>query len=65
MATVDERIAALENALKESEAKVTAVTVKLPPFWPDKAVLWFAQAEAQFLLRGITQDKTKFAHVIT
>ena len=65
MATVDERIAALENALKESEAKVTAVTVKLPPFWPDKAVLWFAQAEAQFLLRGITQDKTKFAHVMT
>ena len=56
---------ALEDALKASEAKVSAVSVKLPPFWPDKAVLWFAQAEAQFLLRSITADKTKFAHVLT
>ena len=56
---------ALEDALKASEAKVSAVSVKLPPFWPDKAVLWFAQAEAQFLLRSITVDQTKFAHVMT
>ena len=55
----------LEDALKAAEAKVSAVSVKLPPFWPDKAVLWFAQAEAQFLLRSITADKTKFAHVLT
>ena len=56
---------ALEVALKASEAKVSAVSMKLPPFWPDKAVLWFAHAEAQFLLRNITLDKTKFAHVMT
>ena len=62
---MEERVQALENALKESEARVSAVSVKLPPFWPDKAVLWFAQAEAQFLLRNITADKTKFAHVMT
>ena len=65
MAEVDERVKVLENALKDSEAKVAAVSVKLPPFWPDKAVLWFVQAEAQFLLRNITTDKTKFAHVMT
>ena len=62
---MEERVKALEDALKESEAKVSAVSVKLLPFWPDKAALWFAQAEAQFLLRGITADKTKFAHVMT
>ena len=62
---MEERVKALEDALKESEAKVSTVSVKLPPFWPDKAALWFAQAEAQFLLRGITADKTKFAHVMT
>ena len=43
---------ALEDALKASEAKVSAVSVKLPPFWPNKAKLWFAQAKAQFLLRN-------------
>ena len=62
---MEERLKALEDALKASEAKVSAVSVKLPPFWPDKAALWFAQAEAQFLLRGITVDQTKFAHVMT
>ena len=55
----------LEDALKAAEAKVSAVSVKLPPFWPDKAALWFAQAESQFHLRNITVDKTKFAHVMT
>ena len=62
---MEERMKALEDAIKASEAKVSAVSVKLPPFWPDKAVLWFAQAEAQFLLRSITVDQTKFAHVMT
>ena len=63
MATVDDLVKTLDETLKE--ARVAAVSVKLPPFWPDKAVLWFAQAEAQFLLRNITQDNTKFAHVLT
>ena len=62
---MEEHMKALEDALKASEAKVSSVSVKLPPFWPDKAVLWFAQAEAQFLLRNITADNTKFAHVLT
>ena len=56
---------ALEDALKASDAKVSAVSVKLPTFWPDKVKLWFAQAEAQFLLRNITVDKTKYEHMIT
>ena len=58
------RVKALETP-KASEAKVSTVSLKLPPFWPNKATLWFAHAEAQFHLRGITVDKTKFAHVLT
>jgi hypothetical protein len=27
--------------------------------------MWFAQAEAQFLLAGITTERTKFHHVIS
>ena len=48
-----------------AEAQVGRIAVKLAKFWPDKASLWFVQAEAQFTLGQITQEKTKFAHVVT
>ena len=41
-----------------------AVSMKLPTFWPENAKTWFSQAESQFQLRGITQDETKFHHVV-
>lgn len=41
-----------------------AISVHLPPFWHHDPAIWFAQAEAQFNLRGITQEFTKFYHVI-
>ena len=62
---MEARVQALETALAAAEAKVSAVTVKLPPFWPDKALLWFAQAEAQFTIKNITTSKTKYAHAMT
>ena len=62
---MEECAKASKDALKALEVKVSTVSVKLPPFWPTKAVLWFVQAEAQFLLRSITADKTKFTHVMT
>ena len=64
MAT-EERVNALEEKLKAAEARVSAVSIKLPPFWPDKVKLWFAQAEAQFVIRGITVEQTRFAHVVS
>lgn len=36
------------------------VGVKVPPFWPDRPALWFAQLEGQFILSGINSDTTKF-----
>ena len=67
---MEERVKALEDALAAANAaadaaRVAAVSVKLPPFWPDKAQLWFAQAEAQFTIRNITASKTKYAHAMT
>ena len=56
MATAEE----VQNAL--GAAMAAAVSVKLPPFWPDKTDLWFAQAEAQFTIKNITTEKTKYAY---
>jgi hypothetical protein len=39
--------------------------VRLPPFWPDRPAIWFAQAEAQFDLAAITRQRTKFNYVMS
>ena len=47
-----------------SEAIIGAVAIKLPPFWRNDPEVWFAQAEAQFAMRSITAEETKYHHVI-
>lgn len=41
-----------------------SVAVKLPDFWRTDPEMWFAQAEAQFMLAGVTRDETKFYHIV-
>ncbi|GFO29449.1 retrovirus-related pol polyprotein [Plakobranchus ocellatus] len=43
---------------------VESVALKLPTFWVSSPLAWFAQAEAQFALRNISQDDTKYYHVV-
>mgnify|MGYP001544289617 CR=1 FL=1 len=44
--------------------EVTAVSSKLPTFWTDNVETWFAQAEAEFTLRAVTVDSTKYSLVV-
>jgi len=42
-----------------------AVALKLPVFWHTSPNTWFIQAEAQFALRNITIDETRYYHVVS
>ncbi|XP_078487863.1 uncharacterized protein LOC144745813 [Ciona intestinalis] len=41
------------------------VAVKLPVFWANQPRVWFQQAEAQFALKNVTVDQTKYYHVVS
>ena len=43
---------------------LTAVAVKLPPFWPDNMETWLVQSKSQFRLKGVTCSQTKFNYVV-
>jgi hypothetical protein len=42
----------------------SAVSLKLPTFWTSQPRAWFIQAEAQFNLRSISNDKTKYSYLV-
>ena len=43
---------------------VDAVSLKLPTFWAEHPQVWLTQAEAQFHIRKITEDETKYYYVV-
>lgn len=47
------------------ENQIMRVQVKIPPFWKDQAVLWFAKIESQFITSGIVADSTKYHMIVS
>ena len=41
-----------------------AVSLKLPELWTASPAIWFQQAEAQFALRHVVADETKYYYVV-
>ena len=46
-------------------SEVSAVSSKLPEFWPEDPEVWFLRVEAQLRSKSITADQTKFDYVVT
>ena len=42
-----------------------AVSIKLPTFWTQQPEVWFLQVEAQFAIKKITDDTTKFYYIVS
>ena len=56
-----------EGSSEKQPATMTeaAVSLKLPVFWPQQPEVWFAQTEAQFAIRGISTEETKFQYTVS
>ena len=63
--TKEEIINTQESSDSSHGAPFKRTAVRLPPFWPDRPALWFAQAEAQFELAALTSERTKLNYLIS
>jgi hypothetical protein len=55
----------MQTADSSAPAEISRVAVRLLPFWAERPAMWFAQAEAQFTLAGISSEQIKFCYVIS
>lgn len=41
-----------------------SVSIKLPPFWTRQPEAWFSTIEAQFCIKGVSSEQTKFNYLV-
>ncbi|KOX73067.1 hypothetical protein WN51_14554 [Melipona quadrifasciata] len=50
--------------VNEGTSTGSSAEFKLVPFWPERPELWFLRAEQKLALRNITDDQSKYDHVM-
>lgn len=53
-----------QHSTASTESQVSHLSVKIPPLWKSNIKLWFVQVESNFALAKITNDLTKYNHLI-
>ncbi|XP_064483086.1 uncharacterized protein LOC135395929 [Ornithodoros turicata] len=53
------------TSMVPSSSSIARVAVRLPSFFTAHPDLWFKMADSQFALAGITQQATKFHHIVS
>lgn len=53
-----------DNNIVEPTTSQRTINFRLPEFWPDNAISWFAMAECQFHLRAVESEKDKFCLLV-
>lgn len=54
----------IEGVNSSKQIEQASLSIKLPIFWTNYPEAWFLQAEAQFNLKGISRDSTKYEYVV-
>ncbi|XP_075539805.1 uncharacterized protein LOC142574649 [Dermacentor variabilis] len=47
------------------QQNVSAVSIRLPPYWDRNPAVWFLQAESQFILSGVHTEQRKYHLVVS
>jgi hypothetical protein len=55
----------MEDEIAAVPQPPTNLVVRLPPFWPTNPAAWFANADGQFALRGITCQRARYYNALT
>jgi len=55
----------LDKTNETISSAVYRFSLRLPPFWPDRPAVWFAQAESQFEFAAITGQSTNSNYVVS
>ena len=53
-----------ECEISDEKTSINAVAIKFLTFWPERAKVWFFRAKAQFTIRGIVAEKTKYYYIL-